>query len=87
MNFPQLSKYLAYDPLVVTVSINSDGTLAGVYINKSSGHKELDDAVRRIIAMSAPFSAFPPALKRSYDVIDITRTWVFEGDRTRITSD
>ena len=87
MNFPQLSKYLAYDPLVVTVSINSDGTLAGVYINKSSGHKELDDAVRRIIAMSAPFSAFPPALKRSYDVIDITRTWVFEGDRTHITGD
>ena len=87
MNYPKLSKYLAYDPVVVTVSINSDGSLSGVNINKSSGHKELDDAVRRIIEMSAPFSAFPPALKHSYDVIDITRTWVFADNRSRITGD
>jgi len=87
MNYPKLSKYLAYDPVVVTVSINSDGSLSGVNINKSSGHKELDDAVRRIIEMSAPFSAFPPALKHSYDVIEITRSWVFVDNRAQITGD
>lgn len=85
MNFPKLSKYLVYDPMVVTVSINSDGTLAGVRIVKSSGHDDLDDAVRRIVEMSAPFSAFPPDMKRSFDVADITRTWVFVGDRPRMS--
>lgn len=86
MNYPQLSKNLVYDPLVVTVSINSNGTLAGLRIEKSSGHKDLDEAVRRIVEMSAPFAAFPPDLKRSYDVVDITRTWTFLEERPRITS-
>ncbi|MFA7282197.1 MAG: TonB family protein [Sterolibacterium sp.] len=86
LNYPKLSKNLVYEPLVVTVSINSDGTLAAVRIDRSSGHRELDEAVRRILEMSAPFSAFPPDLKRSYDVIDITRTWTFLEERPRIVS-
>lgn len=86
MNYPRLSRNLVYDPLVVTVSINSDGTLAGLRIVRSSGHKELDEAVRRIVEMSAPFSAFPPDLKRSFDVVDITRTWTFFEERPRISS-
>lgn len=84
LNYPKLSKNLAYEPLVVTVSINSDGTLAAVRIDRSSGHRDLDDAVRRIVEMSAPFAAFPPDLKRSYDVVDITRTWTFLEERPRI---
>jgi len=86
LNFPRISKDRYYDPLVVTVSINSDGTLAGVRIVKSSGHKEIDDAVRRIVEMSAPFAAFPPDLRRSYDVVDITRSWNFLEERPRIYS-
>lgn len=84
LNYPKISKNRHYDPLVVTVSINSDGTLAAVRIDKSSGHKEVDDAVRRIVEMSAPFAAFPPDLKNSYDVVDITRTWNFLEERPRI---
>ncbi|MCX7176190.1 MAG: cell envelope integrity protein TolA [Proteobacteria bacterium] len=86
LNYPKISKNRHYDPLVVTVSINSDGSLAGVRIDKSSGQKEIDDAVRRILEMSAPFAAFPPDLKRSYDVVDITRTWSFLEERPRIYS-
>ena len=86
LNFPQISKTRHYDPLVVTVSINSDGTLAGVRIVRSSGVKEIDEAVRRIVEMSAPFAAFPPDLRRSYDVVDITRTWNFLEERPRIYS-
>jgi protein TonB len=78
VNYPRLYKDRDYAPLVVTVTLNSDGTLAGVRIDKSSGQQEMDDAVSRIVEMSAPFAAFPPDLKRSYDQIDITRTWVFE---------
>lgn len=86
LNYPKLSRNLAYEPLVVTVSINSDGTLAAVRIDRSSGHRDLDDAVRRIVEMSAPFAAFPPDLKRSYDVVDITRTWTFLEERPRIVN-
>jgi len=84
MNYPKLSRNRHYDPLLVTVSINSDGSLAAVRIVKSSGQKDLDDAVRRIVEMSAPFAAFPPDLKRSYDVVDITRSWSFVEERPRI---
>ncbi len=86
LNYPKLSRNLVYEPLVVTVSINSDGTLAGLRIDKSSGHRDLDEAVRRIVEMSAPFAAFPPDLKRSYDVVDITRTWTFLEERPRIVN-
>lgn len=77
-NYPHLSKNRHYDPLLVTVSINSDGSIAGVRIVRSSGVAELDNAVRRIIELCRSFAAFPPDLKRNYDFIDITRTWVFE---------
>jgi hypothetical protein len=30
------------------------------------------------VASQAPFGAFPPALARQYDVIEIRRTWVFD---------
>lgn len=86
LNYPRISRNRHYDPLVVTVSINSDGSLAGVRIERSSGHREIDDAVRRIVEMSAPFAAFPPDLRRSYDVVDITRTWNFLEERPRIYS-
>ena len=84
LNYPKISRNRHYDPLVVTVSINSDGSLAALRIDRSSGHKEIDDAVRRIVEMSAPFAAFPPDLKRSYDIVDITRTWTFLEERPRI---
>ena len=85
LNYPRVSKDRFYEPLVVTVSINSDGSLASLHIDKSSGQRDMDDAVRRIVEMSAPFSAFPPDLKRNYDVIEITRTWVFD-ERPRMIS-
>ncbi|CAG4884213.1 conserved exported protein of unknown function [Georgfuchsia toluolica] len=87
LNYPTLSKNLVYDPLVATVSINSDGTLAGVRVVKSSGHKDLDEAVLRIVTMSAPFAPFPPDMKRMYDVVDLTRTWVFLDYRPTITGE
>ena len=77
LNYPRLSRNRLYGPLVISVSINSDGTLAGLRILKSSGNRELDEAARRIVEMCAPFAAFPPDLKRNYDSVEITRTLTF----------
>jgi hypothetical protein len=34
--------------------------------------------VRRIVQSQAPYLAFPPALAREYDVIEIRRSWHFD---------
>jgi protein TonB len=77
LNYPEMAKGKLYGSLLLTVAIRSDGTLAGVEINRTSGHQVLDDAARRIVQMSAPFAVFPEDLKRDYDILEITRTWSF----------
>jgi TonB family protein len=65
------------DPLV-TVALRSDGSVEAVNFVRSSGVPALDDAIRRIVQGLAPYSAFPPALAREFDVIEIRRTWIFD---------
>ena len=51
-------------------------------INRSSGHKVLDDSARRIVQMAGPYSPFPPDIRRDTDVLEISRTWNFtQGDQ------
>jgi TonB family protein len=66
------------DPLV-TVAIRADGTVESISFYRSSGVPAIDDAVRRIIESQANYPAFPPALAREYDVIEIRRTWHFDS--------
>jgi outer membrane biosynthesis protein TonB len=44
----------------------------------SSGVAEIDEAVRSIVQSQAPYQAFPSALAREFDVIEIRRTWYFD---------
>lgn len=77
LNYPEAARGKLYGSLVLTVTIRSDGTVADIEINRSSGHKILDEAARRIVAMASPFAAFPPAIRHDTDVLEITRTWNF----------
>jgi protein TonB len=61
----------------MTVSINADGSLEKVEIRRSSGHKILDAAAKRIVELAAPYSAFSEDMRKETDIIDITRTWSF----------
>jgi TonB family protein len=65
------------DP-VVTVAIRSDGSIESVTFVRSSGVAALDDAIRRVVQSQTPYQAFPPALAREFDVIEIRRTWYFD---------
>jgi len=78
-NFRRSAALRAPEDPVVTVAIRSDGSLESVHIHHSSGLRELDNAVRRIAEFYAPYSRFPPALARLYDVIEIRRVWQFDG--------
>ena len=81
LNYPEAARGKLYGSLVLTIAINADGTLARPpEVNRSSGHKVLDDAARRIVQMAAPYAAFPPDIRRDTDILEITRTWFFTQD-------
>jgi len=82
-NYDPTAAFNSRENPIVTVSIRSDGSLEDVLIHRSSGVREIDDAVVRIAQLHAPYSKFPPELARQYDVIEIRRVWLFDA-RLRI---
>jgi TolA protein len=63
---------------MVTVALRSDGSVESVTFVVSSGVPEVDEAIRRIVEGQRPYPAFPPALARQFDVVEIRRTWQFD---------
>ncbi len=66
--------------LILDVAIKPDGSLEGIRIRRTSGHKVLDDAAIRIVRLAAPFAAFSEDMRRDTDILHITRTWQFMDD-------
>jgi protein TonB len=82
LNYPEGARGRIYGSLRLSVSINSDGTLAAMDLESSSGYKILDAAAEQIVRLAAPFAKFPPDIRRDTDILVITRTWRFaRGDR------
>ena len=77
LNYPEAAKGKAYGSLLLSVIIRADGSVQQVLVDRSSGHRVLDDAARRIVQMASPYAAFPPDIARDTDIIEITRTWTF----------
>jgi periplasmic protein TonB len=81
LNYPEEAKNKRiYGTLQLTVAIKANGEVESIEINKSSGRKVLDDAARRIVALSAPFEPFPSNIRRDTDILHITRTWTFSRE-------
>ena len=77
LNYPEAARGKLYGSLLLSVTIGADGNVQNIEIQRSSGHKVLDDAARRIVQLAAPYPAFPPDIRKDTDVIEITRTWTF----------
>ena len=77
LNYPDAAKGKLYGSLVLSVRIKNDGSVERIDIDRSSGHRVLDDAARRIVRMAEPFAAFPADIRRDFDILEITRTWSF----------
>ena len=78
LNYPEEAKSRKlYGALQLTIAIKANGEVEDVQINKSSGHKLLDEAAKRIVHLAAPYDRFPDNIKRDTDVLHITRTWLF----------
>jgi protein TonB len=77
LNYPEAAKGKLYGSLRLSVRIRSDGSVQSVEVGRSSGHKILDDAARRIVSMAGPYAAFPPDIRKDFEILEITRIWNF----------
>ena len=78
LNYPAEAKAKRiYGSLQLTVAIKADGEVESIEINRSSGHKVLDQAAIRIVRLAAPFERFPDNIRVDTDILHITRTWTF----------
>jgi protein TonB len=83
LNYPEeATKNGIYGTLRLMVSINPDGTINDIRILRSSGERVLDAAAIRIVQLSAPFEALPPAMHKDIDILEIIRTWQFQRGNT-----
>lgn len=81
LNYPKAAaRRHLHGQLILNVLIGADGHVLSVKVAKSSGSPILDQAAKRIVRLAAPFPPFPPTLRKRYDQIMITRTWIFEPD-------
>jgi len=78
LNYPeQARRQHIYGKLVLTVSINKDGSVENIEVSRTSGHPILDAAAMRIVRLAAPYSPLPPSITKDTDILEITRTWTF----------
>lgn len=81
MNYPAAARnQKLYGRLQLTVSIRSDGTIEGITIDKSSGSTVLDNAAINIVKLAAPYAKFSKKMKKTTDILGITRTWTFTNE-------
>jgi protein TonB len=85
-NYPAAAKKLKlYGQLQMTVSIKKDGTIENIELNRSSGHKVLDEAARHIVELGAPYAKFSEDIRKDTDILSITRTWTFTREASLST--
>lgn len=78
LNYPEEAKTRGiHGSLQLTVAIKADGEVESIQVNRSSGHKVLDQAAVRIVRLAAPFERFPANIRVDTDILHITRTWTF----------
>ena len=78
LNYPEEARTRKlYGSLQLTVAIKANGEVETVEVNRSSGHKILDQAAIRIVRLAAPFPPFPDNIRVDTDILHITRTWTF----------
>jgi len=77
LNYPKEAKLGNFGSLRLTVSINQDGGIHDIVVEKSSGSKALDEAAIRIVKLGEPYASFSDRMQHEVDILNITRTWKF----------
>jgi protein TonB len=80
INYPEEAKRRQLSgSLMLDVALKPDGSVLSIKVVRSSGHKVLDDAAKRIVYLAAPFGAFPEEIRKDTDILHILRTWQFQS--------
>jgi protein TonB len=77
LNLPRTLRQSKGKAPILDVAIRADGSLGDILIIRSSGNKQLDATIRRIVTEAAPYAPFPDTLRRQYDVLRIKHQWTF----------
>ncbi len=80
LNYPeQARQQRIFGSLRLSVSINADGSLGPIELDRSSGSRILDAAAMRIVRIAGKngFAPLPPDIRKDTDILVITRTWTF----------
>lgn len=79
LNYPTSAKSQNLSgKLLLDVAINPDGSVHSIVLDRSSGHRELDNAAIETVKMAANFAPLPPEILKEVDVLHIVRTWSWE---------
>nr|WP_279237573.1 energy transducer TonB [Dyella sedimenti] len=77
LNYPNEARRRGlHGDVLMTVTLNRDGSVKGIEVVQSSGQPLLDAAAQRIVRLAAPFPPIPED-KDHIDELNITRTWQF----------
>ncbi|WP_198034171.1 energy transducer TonB [Acidihalobacter ferrooxydans] len=83
LNYPDaaIRRHL-HGRLILNVLLDPNGRVVSTQIAKSSGSVILDQAAKRIVELASPFAPFPASVRKHYDQLMITRTWIFGPNNT-----
>jgi periplasmic protein TonB len=87
VNYPDEARGKLYGNVVVTFALARNGQLEQAVIERSSGHKVLDDAIIKAIKLSAPFPAFPQDSPEQVDQLVIVQRFSFAKGQTNLAQD
>ena len=86
-NYPEEARGKIYGNLIATFTLDHTGNLENVAIDRTSGHKVLDDAIVDAIKRSAPFPEFPAVIRAKLDQLSITQLFSFEREEPEALGD
>lgn len=83
LNYPdEARRQRIYGSLRLLVVVDRNGAVQELRVLESSGQAVLDEAAMRIVRLAAPFAPFTGELAKTFDQVEIIRTWRFErGDK------
>lgn len=65
--------------LILNVTLDHAGRVVDSQIDVSSGFNVLDKAALRIVRLASPYPPLPADIRKKWDQLNITRTWIFHS--------
>ena len=65
--------------LILNVTLDHAGRVVDSQIDVSSGFNVLDKAALRIVRLASPYPPLPLDIRKKWDQLNITRTWIFHS--------